>query len=168
MPQPTIQPHLSSTPTADSFFLPVAFAHAHDGMQEPGTTPDTPSGAGPQGTAGPGTPGSTQVPDPNQPGAPSPCAGDNNMFLFLGLGLALMYFLVMRPESKRRKEQQAMLAAVKVGDRVVTLGGMHGVVAALAEKTLTLRVDTVKVTIDRTAIARVERDEAPSAPAKSS
>jgi preprotein translocase subunit YajC len=74
----------------------------------------------------------------------------------------------MRPESKRRKEQQAMLAAVKVGDRVVTLGGMHGVVAALAEKTLTLRVDTVKVTIDRTAIARVERDEAPSAPAKSS
>jgi len=129
-------------------------------MQEPPAAPDTPSGAGPTGP-GPVTSSNPQAPDPKQQQGSG--GGDSSMFLFLGLGLALMYFLVMRPEGKRRKEQQAMLSAVKVGDRVVTLGGMHGVVAQLSEKTLTLRVDTVKVTIDRTAIARVERDDAPAA-----
>ncbi|MBX3463809.1 MAG: preprotein translocase subunit YajC [Planctomycetes bacterium] len=88
---------------------------------------------------------------------------DGNMLFFLGLAMALMYFMAIRPENRRRKEQQAMLAAVKVGDRVVTLGGMHGEVAALDEKTVTLRVDATRMTFDRTAITRVVRDEAPAA-----
>jgi preprotein translocase subunit YajC len=78
----------------------------------------------------------------------------------------LMWLLVMRPEQKRRKEQQALLSAVKVGDTVVTLGGMHGTISSLTDKTVTLRVDTVKMTFDRTAISRVVRDDAPATDAK--
>jgi preprotein translocase subunit YajC len=167
MPQPT-HPTVLPTSAAPAFFVAVPFAHPHHTIQEPKTAPDTPSGIAPAGPAPQGG-ANAQVPDPNKQLPPGgPCGLDNNMFLFLGLGLALMYFLVMRPENRRRKEQQAMLAAVKVGDRIVTLGGMHGVVASLAEKTLTLRVDTVKVTIDRTAIARVERDDAPTTTGRSS
>lgn len=162
MLQPTLPLLSSPAAPAGLFFVPVGFALPRHGVQEPKTATDTPSGAAPPTGANP------QVPGPGpQPAPAGPCGADNNMFLFLGLGLALMYFLVMRPENKRRKEQQAMLAAVKVGDRVVTLGGMHGVVAGLSEKTLTLRVDTVKITIDRTAVARVDRGEGTGTEAKS-
>lgn len=89
------------------------------------------------------------------------------MMIYMGVFLALMYFMVMRPEQKRRKEQQALMASIKQGDRVVTAGGMHGIVTKLTEKTVTLRVDTVQMTFDRVAIARVERDDAPAPPAKS-
>jgi preprotein translocase subunit YajC len=85
------------------------------------------------------------------------------MAVFLGL----MYFMVLRPEQKRRKEQQNLLSSVKQGDRVVTLGGMHGIVTKLTEKTVTLRVDSVHMVFDRVAIARVERDESPVEAAKS-
>ncbi|MBL8727612.1 MAG: preprotein translocase subunit YajC [Planctomycetes bacterium] len=166
MPQP-IHPISLPTPLSPTFFVALPFAHPRHGMQEPKTAPDTPSGVAPVGPAPQGG-GGAQVPDPNKQVPPAgPCGMEPNMILFLGLGLVLMYFLVMRPENKRRKEQQAMLAAVKVGDHVVTLGGMHGTVASLTEKTLTLRVDTVKVVIDRTAIARVERDDAPGGTGKS-
>jgi preprotein translocase subunit YajC len=162
MPLPMLETHPSPVPSPSWLLTPASWSQPHHGPQEPSTAPDTPSGPGPQGT------GDVKVPGPPGPAPGGPCAGDSNMFLFLGLGLALMYFLVMRPENKRRKEQQAMLAAVKVGDRVVTLGGMHGVVAGLDEKTLTLRVDTVKMTFDRTAIARVVRDEPAAAGGKTS
>lgn len=142
-------------PFSTSYFLPFATT------QEPKTAPDTPTGAptgAPTGTpTGPGATGATGSATPDKPAGPA--CGDSTMLLYLGLFLALMYFMVMRPEQKRKKEQQAMLSAVKQGDRVVTQGGMHGVVASLTEKTVTLRVDNTKITFDRMAIARVVRDE---------
>ncbi|MFY9345722.1 MAG: preprotein translocase subunit YajC, partial [Planctomycetota bacterium] len=88
------------------------------------------------------------------------------MLIYMGVFLALMYFMVMRPEQKRKKEQQALLSSVKQGDRVVTTAGMHGVITKLTDKTVTLRVDTVQITFDRAAIARVERDDAATPPGK--
>lgn len=159
-----------------SFFVPHPMATVSPvapapfaSTQEPKSAPDTPMAptggtniqlpGGPQGGGGGGPSG------PAQPAGP--CGmGDPSMMLFMGLAIALMYFLVMRPESKRRKEQQQMLAAIKVGDHVVTLGGMHGVVAGLTEKTVTLRIDTTKMTFDRSAIARIERDDTAAPEAK--
>lgn len=77
-----------------------------------------------------------------------------------------MLFLSMRREGKTRKEQQAMLASIKKGDRVVTTAGMHAIVDRLDDKTVVLLLDTVAVTFDRAAIARVVRDEAPRPDAK--
>ena len=65
-----------------------------------------------------------------------------------------------RAEQKRRKQQTSLLASIKQGDNVVTASGMHGVVSRMTEKTVTLRVDTIEMTFDRTAVGRIVRDEA--------
>jgi preprotein translocase subunit YajC len=54
---------------------------------------------------------------------------------------AIIYFLQIRPQQKREKEKQAMLNAVKKGDKVVTIGGIHGSVVGVKEDTVVLRVD---------------------------
>jgi preprotein translocase subunit YajC len=148
-----------------TFLVPLAYAPAATALfapQEP-TTTDKPASANPAapGVTGTGTPQNPPQPQPQ----PQPACGFETIAM-MGALLVLMYFMVMRPEQKRRKEQAALLASIKQGDRVVTLGGMHGVVARLTDKTVTLRVDTLNMTFDRTAIARVERDDVAAAPAK--
>ncbi|MBL8731568.1 MAG: preprotein translocase subunit YajC [Planctomycetes bacterium] len=80
--------------------------------------------------------------------------------------IALMYFMVLRPEQKRKKQQAELLSSIKQGDHVVTVGGLHGVVSRLTDRTVTIRVESVNLTYDRVAIARVERDDAGTPPAK--
>jgi preprotein translocase subunit YajC len=76
--------------------------------------------------------------------------------LFFAAIFAIFYFLLVRPQQKQRKEREAMLAAVKKGDRVVTTSGLHGTVVALTENTVTLKVaDQVKLDFDRAAIGRI-------------
>jgi preprotein translocase subunit YajC len=126
--------------------------------QEPKTGGDAPAVPVAPGTGSVQTPGG---PTPNQ--AAPPACGGSETFLYLALFMGLMYFMVLRPEQKRRKEQVNLLSSIKKGDRVVTVGGMHGVVIELAEKTVVLRVDAVQMTFDRVAISRVERDDAAAA-----
>ncbi len=143
---------MQTTPT---FTIPLTTL-ALPGIQEPKAAPDTPvpatagSSTGATGTVAPGTAPTGQQPQ-------DPCGGQ--MMFMIPAMLALMYFMVLRPEQKRKKEQQTLLSSVKQGDRVVTLGGMHGTVVRLTEKTVVLRVDAVNMTFDRVAIARVERDD---------
>lgn len=151
------------------FFVPVAFARTSTAQpwriapQDPQSTGDAPSATAP--TAGGGQANAQQQADPNAPkSAPQgPCADPTLMWMLPAM-LVVMWLFVMRPEQKRRKEQQALLSSIKVGDKVVTAGGMHGVVGKLDEKTVSLRIGSTEVTFDRTAIARVERaDGAPKA-----
>ena len=100
---------------------------------------------------------STQQPAGGPAGLEQMCSGQTA--LMMGGFLVLMYFMVLGPERKRRKQTESMLAALKNGDRVVTLGGMHGVVSQVGEKSVTIRIDQQKFVFDRSAIARVERDE---------
>lgn len=83
-------------------------------------------------------------------------------FAFLAVAF---YFLLIRPQMKRQKEQQALMASLAVGDRVVTIGGMYGRIAALTDETVDLIVtDGVTVTFARSAVARkVEAVPAPEA-----
>ena len=53
---------------------------------------------------------------------------------------AIMYFLVIRPQQKRAKEQQALLASVKRGDEVTLSGGMYGKVTQVEEKTVLVEI----------------------------
>ncbi|MAE93217.1 MAG: preprotein translocase subunit YajC [Deltaproteobacteria bacterium] len=80
-------------------------------------------------------------------------------FLFpMALIFLIFYFLLIRPQQKRQKEQEAMLKAISKGDRVVTTGGLHGEVIGTAEDVLTLDIGTqkgqLKVKVER---SRVER-----------
>src|SRR5438105_905748 len=75
---------------------------------------------------------------------------------FLCIGV-IFYFLIIRPQSKRQKELASLVSALKTGDKVITSGGIHGIIANVKEgNTLLLKVaDNVKIEIDKSAIATV-------------
>jgi preprotein translocase subunit YajC len=116
--------------------------------QDPGSQHDVPQGSV-------GVPGGPQRPE--TPNAPPP-DGVSPM-LMVGLFLVVMLFMMSRKDARARKEQAAMLASIKQGDQVVTTAGIHGTVHRLEEKTVILMLGSAQVTFDRTAIARVVRDE---------
>ena len=93
--------------------------------------------------------------------APSPGGGGNGggilSILPLMIGMfAIMYFLIIRPQQKQRRERENLLRAIKKGDRVVTSGGLFGTVVGLSEHTVTLKVaDQVKLDFERGAIGRI-------------
>lgn len=77
--------------------------------------------------------------------------------------IAIFYFFIIRPQNKKQKETQKMIDALKKGDKVVTIGGIHGVVSSTKEKTVILKVDdNVKIEVNRSAVAGVEKESAPS------
>jgi len=78
------------------------------------------------------------------------------MFIWLGLMVALFYFMLIRPQKRREKERQALLSATKTGDKILFAGGMLGVVSNVKEKTLIVKIaDNVKVEIVRGAVSQV-------------
>lgn len=77
--------------------------------------------------------------------------------------IAIFYFFIIRPQNKKQKETQKMIDALKKGDKVVTIGGIHGVVTSTKEKTVILKVDdNVKIEVNRSAVAGVEKESVPS------
>jgi preprotein translocase subunit YajC len=74
---------------------------------------------------------------------------DYTLVIFLVLIFALFYFLMIRPQRKRQKEQQQLLQSLKKGDRVLTIGGIYGVIESLSEDSVILKVEsgaTIRVT----------------------
>ncbi len=85
-------------------------------------------------------------------------------FLPLALIIFIMYFFLFRPQNKKQKETQKMLDALKKGDKVITIGGIHGTVSSVKENTVIVKVDdNVKLEFNRTAISSVELTEAEKA-----
>ena len=70
----------------------------------------------------------------------------------------IFYFMLIRPQRKKEKKVQEMLNALKVGDRVSTIGGIYGTITAIKDDTLELSVgrDNVKLIFARWAIRQVE------------
>ncbi len=84
------------------------------------------------------------------------------LFQFLPLIIiaVLFYFLLIRPQQKKQKEHEKLVTAVKTGDKVVTTGGIHGIVANIKEATFLLKVaDNVKIEVDKNSIASVGKAE---------
>lgn len=77
-------------------------------------------------------------------------------FLPLILMLVVFYFLLIRPQQKRQKERMAMLDALKKGDKVITIGGLHGTIVDLSDDQVVLRVnENTKLTFERHAVNTV-------------
>jgi preprotein translocase subunit YajC len=71
--------------------------------------------------------------------------------------IAIFYFLIIRPQNKKQTETQKMLSALKKGDKIVTIGGIHGTIQTVKEHSVVVRVDeNVKVEFSRSAISTVE------------
>ncbi|RJX41398.1 preprotein translocase subunit YajC [Paenibacillus pinisoli] len=69
------------------------------------------------------------------------------------LMFAVFYFLLIRPQQKKQKQRTAMLNQIKKGDKITTIGGLHGTVVELTDDTVVIRVnDTTKMTFERSAV----------------
>ena len=76
--------------------------------------------------------------------------------------LAVFYFLLIRPENKRKKEQEEMRNNISLGDEIVTIGGITGKVVQVTEETVTFETgeDRVRLQVKKWAIQTNERAEA--------
>ncbi|HIT57415.1 MAG TPA: preprotein translocase subunit YajC [Candidatus Galloscillospira stercoripullorum] len=68
--------------------------------------------------------------------------------------IGVFYFLMIRPESKRKKETQKMLSELSVGDQVTTIGGIRGTICAVKEDTVVIEsgADRVRIEFNKSAI----------------
>jgi len=74
----------------------------------------------------------------------------------------VFYFFMIRPQQKKQKDREKVLDSLKRGDKVTTIGGIHGTVAGIdtEKKTVLVQVcDTMKLKFDRAAIANIEKQE---------
>ncbi len=85
-----------------------------------------------------------------------------NFLPIVAIGL-VFYFLVIGPANKQRKQQQAMLSALKKGDRVITTGGIYGTIQGVEPDAVYLKIaENVKVKVSRAAIASVASGDSES------
>jgi preprotein translocase subunit YajC len=87
--------------------------------------------------------------------APAGGAGDAGLMGFLPIILmfVLLYFLMIRPQMKRAKEQKAMVDALQKGDEVITAGGVLGKITAVADAYITVEIAAnTEVTVQRAAV----------------
>ena len=99
-----------------------------------------------------------------QGAAAAPAGGGLTQFIPLVLIFIVFYFLLIRPQQKKAKEQQDFLTNLKRGDRVMTGGGIHGQITGLTDSAVTLEIaNSVRVKVHRgyvLAIPPVEEKQA--------
>jgi preprotein translocase subunit YajC len=96
----------------------------------------------------------------------SPAAGGGlGMLLPILLFIPLLYLLMIRPQQKRQKQWQQMLANIKAGDRVTTAGGIRGIILSIKDDSIIIRVapDNLKLEVAKNAIASVTTQDEPKA-----
>jgi preprotein translocase subunit YajC len=94
---------------------------------------------------------------PAQQGADGAATG-NPLLTFLPFVaiIAIFYFLIIRPQNRKQKETQKMLSALKKGDKIVTIGGIHGTIQNVKEQTVIVKVDEdTKLEFNRSAISTI-------------
>ncbi|HZF97926.1 MAG TPA: preprotein translocase subunit YajC [Pseudoxanthomonas sp.] len=96
------------------------------------------------------------IPSAYAQAAPPPAGGGFGMLVFPIVLIAVMYFLMIRPQMKRAKEHRAMLDKLARGDEVITSGGIAGTVTEIGDNFVTVEVaDSVRVRVQKAAIGNV-------------
>jgi preprotein translocase subunit YajC len=67
---------------------------------------------------------------------------DYTIIIFLVLIFGMFYFLMIRPQRKRAKEQRELMAGLQKGDKVITVGGVYGVIESLSEESVVLKLES--------------------------
>lgn len=83
----------------------------------------------------------------------------NSQIIMLVLILVVFYFFMIRPQMKKQKELKKFRENLKVGDKVVTIGGIHGKILEVAESTLLISVDSGKIRVEKSAISSSTEDQ---------
>lgn len=85
-------------------------------------------------------PGATGAsPQPGQEGGTSSLV---TMIIFLVLIFGMFYLLIIRPQRKKQKQQQELQSHIKKGDRVITAGGIYGIIESISDDSLVIRVES--------------------------
>jgi preprotein translocase subunit YajC len=84
--------------------------------------------------------------------------GGNGIMMLLPLLLIpVLYFMMIRPQQKRQRQWQEMLASIKTGDRITTAGGIRGIILSIKDDVIVIKVapDGIKLEVAKNAIASV-------------
>jgi preprotein translocase subunit YajC len=93
-----------------------------------------------------------QAPAPASPGSGS---GLLSILPFVFIFI-IMYYVMLRPQMRRQKEQARLVSTLKTGDRVVTSSGIHGLISNVKDTTVIVKVaDNVKLEMEKTAVTNV-------------
>ena len=79
--------------------------------------------------------------------------------LMLGLMVLIFYFFMIRPQMKKQKELKNFRENLKAGDKVVTIGGIHGKILEVADTTVLIQAEGTKLRFDKSAIAQSSEDQ---------
>ena len=94
------------------------------------------------------------------PGADQPAQSIFSLLVPMALILVIFYFLLIRPANKKQKAVQLMIDNLKNGDRIITTGGIHGVVAGISDDIIQIKVaPNVKIDISRNAVSALQSDQ---------
>ncbi|HIG84694.1 MAG TPA: preprotein translocase subunit YajC [Verrucomicrobiales bacterium] len=93
--------------------------------------------------------------------------GGLTSFLPLILIFVIFYFLLIRPQKQKQKKLRSQVEAMKIGDKVITAGGIHGLVTSVKKQSISVKVDNnVKIEFEKGSIATViSKDSSAPAPA---
>ena len=89
---------------------------------------------------------------------------DPSLILMLVLMFAMLYFFMIRPENKRKKEAQNLRDYLKVGDVITTIGGIVGTICKVDENTIVIETSADRVRIEFTKWAVSSKNVAPAEP----
>lgn len=79
--------------------------------------------------------------------------GGWQMIIFIVLMIAIFYFLLIRPQQKRQKEEQKKRDSLTKGDKIITIGGIHGKIVEIQDNTITIEVeDASKMRVEKSAV----------------
>ncbi|AMB92683.1 preprotein translocase subunit YajC [Aerococcus christensenii] len=82
------------------------------------------------------------------------------MLIYIVAIVGMMYFFMIRPARKQQQQRQELMNSVAVGDKVVMISGLHGVVHAIDASLVTINCEGIFLEFERTSIARVLKDTA--------
>jgi preprotein translocase subunit YajC len=100
-------------------------------------------------------------------GAEAPKGPGYEMFIMIGIIIVVFYFFMIRPQQKKAKAEQKMRESLAKGDRVVTIGGIHGKIVSVDETTAMIEVDNgVKLKMEKAALKPVAAEQPATEKAK--
>jgi preprotein translocase subunit YajC len=79
--------------------------------------------------------------------------------IMLGMILVVFYFFMIRPQMKKQKELKNFRESLKVGDKVVTIGGVHGKILEINDSTVLINSEGSKIRFEKSAIASSSEDQ---------
>ncbi|MEN9743923.1 MAG: preprotein translocase subunit YajC [Bacteroidota bacterium] len=85
-------------------------------------------------------------------------AGGANQLVMIVLMIGVFYFFMIRPQMKKQKELKKFREALKPGDKVVTIGGIHGKILEMADNTVLIQSEGTKIRLDKAAISSSMED----------